>query len=222
MELLSVLRILLRRWWLVLIPVAVTASLAVPALLRPGTASGGYTAGLQYTAFQSISAILRTDGDYQDLWLSSELTINAFTDWVQSGSFKQEIAAQLDANFNPAALGISADNARSLGTITFSYPEQGTLDAAVRAAIVVLQTRTQDYYAQLGGVPAEVTILDQSPATFAAPPLTDRFGPFLRIGLGLLAGIGLALLAHYLDPVVHRREEIETLGLPVIAAIPKL
>ena len=220
MELLTVLRILVRRWWLVLIPVAITAALAVPDLLNRRAISGGYSASLQYTAFQSMSAIPR-DGDYQDIWLSSELTVNAFSDWVQGSSFKQEIAARLGDNADVSSLTIFADNGRSLGVITFYHPNAAHLESIVPAAIEVLQTQSQRYYAQLGGEPAAVTIIDRSPVVAAPPPLTDRFAPFVRIGLGLLAGVGLAFLAHYLDPMVRRREEIETLGLPVVAAIPK-
>lgn len=214
-------RILLRRWWLVLIPVVITAALALPDLLNRRAISGGYSAGVQYTAFQSMEAIPRTDGDYQDIWLSSELTVNAFADWIRSGSFKQEIAARLNDSAAVAPLTIAADNERSLGTISFYHPDEAALNAIVSAAIEVLQTRSSAYFAQLGGEPAAVTILDQSPAVPTPPPLVDRYGPFLRIGLGLLAGIGLALLAHYLDPVIRRREEVESLGLPVIATIPK-
>lgn len=214
-------RILLRRWWLVLIPVAITAALALPDILNRRVVSGGFSAGVQYTAFQSMEAIPRADGDYQDLWLSSELTVNAFADWVRSGSFKQEIAASLNGDFDTAPLTIAADNERSLGTISFYYPSELGLNVIVAAAIEVLQTRSDAYFAQLGGEPAAVTILDQSPAVAAPPPLVDRYGPLLRVGLGLLAGIGLALLAHYVDPVVRRREDVEALGLPVIATIPK-
>lgn len=220
MELLTVLRILVRRWWLVLIPVVITAALAVPELLNRRAISGGYSASVHYTAFQSMTAIPR-DGDYQDIWLSSELLINAFTDWVLGSSFKQEIATRVGDNADVSPLAIFADNGRSLGVITFQHPDAAQLEAIVPAAIEVLQTQSHRYYAQLGGEPATVTILHQSPVTAAPPPLTDRFAPFMRIGLGLLAGIGLAFLAHYLDPVIRRREEIETLGLPVIATIPK-
>lgn len=221
MELVTLFRILLRRWWLVLIPVAITAALALPDILNRRVVSGGFSAGVQYTAFQSMEAIPRADGDYQDLWLSSELTVNAFADWVRSGSFKQEIAASLNGDFDTAPLTIAADNERSLGTISFYYPSELGLNVIVAAAIEVLQTRSDAYFAQLGGEPAAVTILDQSPAVAAPPPLVDRYGPLLRVGLGLLAGIGLALLAHYVDPVVRRREDVEALGLPVIATIPK-
>lgn len=221
MELVTLFRILLRRWWLVLIPVAITAALALPDILNRRVVSGGYSAGVQYTAFQSMEAVPRADGDYQDIWLSSELTVNAFADWVRSGSFKREIAAILNGDFDVAPLTIAADNERSLGTISFYYPTELGLNVIVAAAIDVLQTRSDAYFAQLGGEPAAVTILDQSPAVSAPPPLVDRYGPFLRVGLGLLAGIGLALLAHYVDPVVRRREDVEALGLPVIATIPK-
>lgn len=220
MELLTVSRILLRRWWLVLIPVVITAVLAVPDFLNRRATSGGFSASLQYTAFQSMSAIPR-DGDYQDIWLSSELTVNAFTDWVHGSSFKQEIAARLGGNVDVSVLTIRADNGRSLGVITFEHPDAVQLETIVTTAIEVMQTRSAEYFGQLGGEPAQVTILDRSTVVPAAPPLTDRFAPFVRIGLGLLAGIGLAFLAHYLDPIVRRREEIETLGLPVIATIPK-
>ena len=77
-----------RWWWLIAIPVAITVVLALPSLLDRSAASGGFTETITYSAMQSITAIPRTDGDYQDIWLSSELTVNAFTDWVKGSSFK--------------------------------------------------------------------------------------------------------------------------------------
>lgn len=220
MELLLILRILRRWWWLIAIPVLITAALALPSLLNRGGASGGFTQTISYSAMQQLDAIPRTDGDYQDIWLSSELTVNAFTDWVRGSGFKDEIAA-LVSDLNPAALGIAADNARSVGQITLSYPTADGLQAISAAAVEVLQTRSQAYFAQLGGEPATVTVLSQTPITPAPPPLTDRFGALIKVGLGLLAGIGLVFLAHYLDPVLRRREDVEALGLPVVGAIPR-
>ncbi len=227
MELLHVLRIFLRRWWLIAIPTLIAAAVTLPALFnRAPTAGGGFSTLINYSAAQSLEAIPRTEGDYQDIWLSSELTVNAFTDWVRGSRFKDEIGAALSETagaeaYDPALLGISADNERSVGRIYLSYPDADLLALIAAAAIDVLQTRSQDYFAQLGGTPADVTILDQSPITAVPPPITDRFSPFLRIGLGLVAGIGLALLAHYLDPAVRRREDIESVGLVVLGSIPR-
>lgn len=224
MELIHFARIILRWWWLIAIPTAIAAVFALPALMGGPATSGGFTASFRYTAMQSMDAIERTEGDYQDIWLSSELAINAFTDWVQGNRYKADIIALAEAQgvtINPDVLGIGADNQRSLGQVFMSYPEAAELTILQQAAIEVLQTRPQDYYAQLGGEPAAVSILDQSPVAAAPPALTDRFAPFLRIGLGLLAGIGLAVLAHYLDPFIRRRDDVEAIGLRVIASIPR-
>lgn len=228
MELVQILRILRRWWWLVLIPVAITVVLALPGLLNrgatsgtaSGAVSGGFSQTISYTAMQQLDAIPRADGDYQDIWLSSELTVNAFTDWVRSGSFKAEIA-ELVPDLNPDALGIAADNAHSVGQIYLSYPTSDGLDAIGSAAVQVLETRSQPYFPQLGGKPADVSVLSKSGIVAAPPPLTDRFGALIKIGLGLIAGLGLAFLAHYLDPVLRRREDVESLGLPVVGAIPR-
>ncbi len=220
MELLSILRILRRWWWLIAIPVLITAALTLPSLLNRSAVSGGFSQTISYTAMQQLDAIPRTDGDYQDIWLSSELTVNAFTDWVRSGSFKLEIG-ELVSELNPDALGIAADNAHSVGQIYLSYPTIDGLDAISSAVVRVLETRSQPYFPQLGGEPANVSVLSKSGIAPAPPPLTDRFGALIKIGLGLLAGIGLVFLAHYLDPMLRRREDVEALGLPVVGAIPR-
>ena len=91
MELTLIIRILRRRWWLILIPVVIALIVAVPDFLNRGSAvSGGFTTQIRYSAAQQFNLPAR-DGDYQDVWLASELTVNAFTDWVRSGSFREEI-----------------------------------------------------------------------------------------------------------------------------------
>jgi capsular polysaccharide biosynthesis protein len=225
MELVLFLQVLLRRWWLVLIPMIIAAAFAVPDFLNNrATASGGYSATFRYSAAQVLEAIPNRDGDYQDVWLASELTVNALTDWVRTSSFVNEIqqlTRERGVEINPAALGVAADNRRSVGQVTLSYPDAAGLDAIVRAAQDILRTRAQNYFPQLGQQPAQVTILDVAQAVAAPPPVANRLAPFIRIGLGLLAGIALAFLAEYLDPNLRRREQVESLGLPVIGSIPR-
>src|SRR4051794_9886776 len=119
MELMLILRVLLRRWWLVLIPVVIVAIFVVPDFLRNRGAAGGFTVTVRYSAAQVLN-IPGRDGDYQDVWLASELAVNAMTDWVRTSSFVQEIKAETDrqnVTINPAALGIAADNKRSVGQL---------------------------------------------------------------------------------------------------------
>lgn len=199
----------------------IAAIFAAPDFLNRTAVSGGYSAQISYTAFQNMEAIPRETGDYQDLWLSSELVVNAFTDWVRSSSFKAEIINVLGDSIHSEQLSIQADNARSVGQIFLSYPDSAALNTIIEAAIRVLETTSADYFPQLGGAPAAVRVLNFNAAGASAPSLPNRFAPFLKVGLGLLAGLGLAALAYYLDPFVRRRSELEELGLPVLATLSK-
>jgi len=224
MELVNIARILLRRWWLILIPVVITAVWAAPSILNRSAVSGGFSTVINYSAAQQPEAMPPRDGDFQDIWLASELTVNALTAWVQTGSFRNEIALKTAENgleIDPAAIGIAADNERSIGQLFLSWPDADQLAIIVQAALDVLVERNLAYFPQMGSAPASVTILDEPRIVPEAPPLANRFQPFIQIGLGLITGIGLAFLAHYLDPTLRRREDVEQLGIPVIANLPK-
>ena len=80
------------------------------------------------------------DGDYQDIWLASELTVNALTAWVQTASFRQEVAAQLPPEVNITALGIAADNERSVGQLELRHPDSDHL-AVIAAVALPIKTR---------------------------------------------------------------------------------
>jgi capsular polysaccharide biosynthesis protein len=227
MTLMAILRGIVRRWWLILIPTVIAAAFALPTLVRNEVpAGGGFTTGFRYSAAQNLAAIPRTEGDYQDIWLSSELTVNALTDWITSSSFALETSnrlAESGITIEPATLvgRFVADNERSVGVVSIGWGSATELAQVAQAAIWVLQNRNAAYFAQLGGTPATVTLLDEPRIDPAPPPLVDRFGPVIRIALGFAAGVGLALLAHAFDPVVRRRDEVEALGVPVIVTIPR-
>lgn len=222
MELRLIARILLRYWWLVLIPTVIAAAFTAPALLSGRASAGGFATSIRYSAAQQPDAQPPRDGDYQDIWLASELTVNALTAWVQTESFRREIAQVLDGqSIDLAVLGIRADNERSVGVIDLSHPDSAALQAIAQAAIEVLQSRNGAYFPQVGSAPAAVTFLDEPVIVAAPPPLTNRFEPLIRVGLGLIAGLGLAFLAHYLDPTLRQRDEVESLGLPVIGTLPR-
>lgn len=225
LEPLLILRILLRRWWIIVIPVIIVAVIVVPDYLDDGSAvGGGFTTVIRYTAAQEADAVPERDGDLQDLWLASELTVNAFTEWVRTSRFKDEVATLLTATnleIAPNALAIFADNQRSIGQVFINWHNDAELQVIANAVIDVLQNRNQDYFPQLGGQPADVEILDDPQIAPLPPPLTDRFSGIVRLGLALIAGLGLAFLIEYLDPTLHAQTDLEALGLKVMASIPK-
>ena len=223
MEIVLLIRILRRRWWLILIPVVIATALVIPSFLNSGSAvSGGFTTEIRYSAAQEFNLPQR-DGDYQDVWLASELTVNAFSDWIRSNRFRDEIERGLgDSDIHLGAMGIAADNARSVGVVYLSYPEQDALETIANTVILVLASRNQEYFPQLGGEPAQVTILDEPHIAPAPPALTNRFAPFIRIAIALIVGLFLAFAVEYFDPTIHHQDELDKLGLQTLASIPKI
>lgn len=206
-------------WWLMLIPPVVAAALTLPTLLsRP--ASGGYAAQLKYTAAMTSANVSPRDGDFQDVWIASEYTVNAFTEWVRGSSFRAELQTLLpDVDLVP--LGIASDNARSIGQVQMSHPNAAALERIAAAAITVLQTRNQAYFPHLGPEPATVTIIDAPVVVAAPPPLINRFEPLIRIGLALVVGVLLAALAELTNQRVREPADVERAGLRLLGRIPR-
>jgi capsular polysaccharide biosynthesis protein len=221
LDLLFVWRLVKRWWWVMMIPPLVVTVLYLPSILRAPTGSVGFYTQFRYTASQTNSNLPNRDGDFQDVWIASEYAVNAFTEWVRSSSFRQEIQSVLGADVDLAGFNVVSDNARSVGQVQMSHPNEQTLTQAAQATIFILRTRNKDYFPQLGEQNAQVDILDTPVIVPAPPPIIDRFQPFVRIGLALLGAIGLAILLEYLDNKVHYADELERKGIRVLGNIPK-
>jgi hypothetical protein len=218
MELMAVLGVLRRRWWLVLLPVVIAGVLAGRSLLSARGEGGQYSTSFRYTAMQVMNLPQR-DGDYQDVWLASEFVVNAFTEWVRSSTFRAELQNLLpDVDLGP--LGVSADKARSVGVVFLSYPDEKTLQQIADAAVTVLETRSDAYFPQLGEDAAQFALLDMPVIAAAPPALPNRFGPLLQIGVALIGGLALAFLVEYLDVRIRSRSELESQGWTVLGRIP--
>ena len=221
MEYIELTRILLRRWWLIALPVALGAFIAIPQLVDSMTASaGGFTAQVRYSAAQKLNLPQR-DGDYTDVWQASEYTVDALTDWVRSASFRSEIQAQFAESDLPLdSLNIAADNVRNVGVIYFSHANREALREIVDAALIVLTNSSQTFFPQLGGEAAHVTILDPATITEAPPALVSRLAPLIRLGIALLIGLALAFFAEYVDPTIYHQDDLRRMGLPLLGSVP--
>ena len=222
MEFAELFRVILRRWWLIVMPVVLAAVIAVPEFVRTSSAGqSGYNAQISYSAAQIFNLPDR-EGDYTDVWLASEHVVDALTDWVRSSSFRQEIQNQLDEPDTPLdSLQIAADNVRNVGVIYFSHRNSEALQAIVDAAMLALTSRSQVYFPQLGGDSAQVTILDQATVTAARAPLTNRLSPLIRLGIAFLMGLGLAFFAEYVDQTIYHRDDLRRLGIPLLGSVPR-
>lgn len=224
MEIRLYLRILLRWWWLVAIPAFVVGAVGLSTYHRPPTTYGAtvhFTASLPPTLTDNPGF----DPSYTS-WLTSEYIVGGLSDWVKTNAFATEVSEELSKQGKeippPDVQGsLASDYVRSQLVIFVNGGNADDVTAIANAAIVVLQTRNAETFPQLGGVNAIVTALD-APSVGASPPgLRAVLDLPIRLALGLAVGVALAFIAHYFDPFVRDKSEIESLGLHILAEIPK-
>lgn len=227
-ELVTIWQMLKRRWWLILLPAIVALLLTLPSLKNIISPPVTYSVQLRLTAAAPPDAEIEgvttpyEDSVYVPL-LASEYVVVNMPHWITSDSFAREVSALLVEHAITAEDlqgAFAADSFRSILTLYINWDDAAETGPIAEAAVNVLQTRNQTYFPQFAAVPVEVIALDEVEVNESAPPITTRIGPLLRILIGLAAGLGLAVVAEYLDTTVHNREDVETLGLLVIAEIP--
>ncbi len=223
MELRQFWNIFRRRWALALIP-AIIVLIAGLATWRP--APPAYNAGVRFIVGQPpLDEGALTDEQRYYNWLTSEYIVNGLTDWVRGGKFAEAVSARLAAqgiDAPPGVIqgGLAADNTRSMLTISVTAGDAETLARILDGVIAVMIEENAAALPQLGGERAVLTQLDEPIVNSIAAGIRSQLDLPLRMALALLAGLGLALLAHYLDPTVRDRAELERLGLPLVGEIP--
>ena len=224
MEFRQLVRILLRRWWLVVLPALVLGAVAIVTYDPPQpTFAATMRFAVGYTPDPSSQSLYDR---FYPAWLASEYIAGGLSDWARTGNFAEAVSEDLaarDVDVPPAAAAASivSDHTRSIVALYFNGNDPALLQSLAESAARVLQTRNATVFPQNGARGASVTPLD-NPAVGAAPPsLRARLELPIRVGLAMAAGLVLALLAHYLDPMIRDRSDVEALGLSIVGEIPK-
>lgn len=213
----------MRRWWLIVIPAAVAIVVSVLTYSPPPPA--GYNVGMNFIVSQTPATQAQNpDENRYYNWLTSEYIVNGLTDWAVGGEFKTAVSTHLSTqgiDAPPHTFNVVADNVRSKLQLSIQHGNAETLAQIMNAAMVVLTEQNAAALPQLGGDTAVIIPVDQPVVTPIPGSFRSQLDIPLRIALALIAGVGLALLAEYLNTAVRSREEVEDLGLPVLGEIPK-
>ena len=219
MELRLLIKILLRRWWLVIVPPILVAFITVFTYQAPATA---YATTLRFAVGYPPEANLASLYDRKyPAWLASEYIAGGLSDWAKTGDFAQAVANDAGATVTAAEVAgsITSDHLRSIVVLYLNGGNADKLAAIGTSAIKVLQTRNSQVFPQ-NGEGATVTALDSVSIGAAPPSLRDRLDIPFRIALGLAFGVALAFIVHYFDPRLRDRNELDALGLSIIGEIP--
>lgn len=220
MELRTLLKILKRYWYLVVLPPVLVGALTLLTYRAPAP---GYTTTLRFSVGYAPEQQTMSLYDRKyPAWLTSEYIAGGLSDWAKTGDFAQAVAgvAGGDITAGEVAGSLVSDHLRSIVVLYLNGGDPDRLTDIGNAAIKVLQVRNNVIFPQ-NGEGAIVTALDGVAVAPAPPSLRNRLDVPLRLGLGLVLGIGLAFLAWYFDPRIRDRADAEAIGLNIIAEIPK-
>jgi capsular polysaccharide biosynthesis protein len=105
-------------------------------------------------------------------------------------------------------------------TVTWGNPDE--LAQIAQAIVLTMEQDGVNYLAQLGSSAAMIQVIDApSPPAQNPQSLTQRLDVPIRMFLALVVGLALTFLLDYLDSSVRDRAEVEALGIPVLAEIPR-
>jgi capsular polysaccharide biosynthesis protein len=230
MELKQLWMVLVRRWWLIVIPALVALALSLGSLKTLVRPPESYTTAIRFTASQRPSGTPNSAENFDKnytVWLTSEYIATNLASWMNTESFASAVKAKLDAQNVSIDLGalrgaIHSDSARSVMTLYLQgWPDPEQLKTIAQSAIDVLQHEHQTYWPEVGTQPIEIVALDDITVVPESTPLATRFAGFAKVGIGFIAGLALAFLAEYLDPSVRQRAELESLGFKAVIEIPR-
>ena len=223
MELRQMYKILLRWWWLVAIPVFVVAAYVGLTYHPPAT---NYQVVMRF-ATGTAPAGLSQEYDRYYPWLTSEYIANGLADIAVTGAFAEAITARLAEQgivVAPAAVqgAIISDNAQSVFVIYLTWPDPAQIVDVAEAITTELTENGAAYFPQLAALGNVARRLDSPTPVPLTPGLRAQLlGPGLRLLLAVAAGVGLAFLAHTLDPTVQEKADVEALGIRVLTSIPR-
>lgn len=220
MELRTLLKILKRYWYLIILPPILVGVFTWATYRAPAAA---YASTLRFSVGYAPDQQTMSLYDRKyPAWLTSEYIAGGLSDWAKTGDFAQAVAdvAGGDVTAGEVAGSLVSDHLRSIVVLYLNGGDPERLAAIGSAAIKVLQVRNNVIFPQ-NGEGAIVTALDGVVVAPAPPSLRTRLDIPIRLALGLALGVVLAFIVWYFDPRIRDRADAEAIGLNIIAEIPK-
>jgi capsular polysaccharide biosynthesis protein len=157
---------------------------------------------------------------------ATEYLVDDFTQFVSSQAVADAVSQRLADQGLQVPPGViqsstASEQVHRVVTIRVTWGDPDEALSIVTAAVEVLKQDAPAYFGRLGLEQPQVTLFD-GPGVSAVPPsLTERLDLPVRLLLALLAGIALAFLLNYLDDSIRGRQELEGMGIRVLAEVPR-
>ncbi|MCL4298219.1 MAG: hypothetical protein KJ077_20955 [Anaerolineae bacterium] len=227
MELKQYWQIIWKRAW---IPALLLVVVAIASLLTGQMPPPTYSTTMRFSVGvkpQELPDQFTYDSYYA--WLSSEYLADDMTAIVSSQAFAADVNRRLAEMGSPVQIppgsisGVTiAEKQHRILRLNMSWGSAAELADIAQAIVRVMEEDSPKYLTQLGTAGALINVIDE-PAPPAVNPasLTQRLNLPVRLLLALAAGLALTFLLDYLDDSVRGRSELEALGIPVLAEVPR-
>lgn len=218
MELRQIGRILWRRWWLLVILLAVVLIVSLATYRPPAPV---YRAAMRFAVgIEGSGPATAASGEGRsDAWLASEYLADDLSEVLRGGDFADRISQKV--GFAVPAGALFASREHRIMSVSIDWPDRDQLQAIAEAVGAAVQDGGAEYFPQLAGIGAQAVLVDGPGISEVGRSLKDKLDLPLRLFVALAAGVALAFLWDYLDDSVRDRAEAEALGAPVLGEIPR-
>ncbi|HUG16383.1 MAG TPA: hypothetical protein VMM78_15375 [Thermomicrobiales bacterium] len=223
MELKLLLRVVRRRWPIILaLPVLVAAL----TLYQERSHEPMYTATLRASVIRQPDPGVDSEQAYYN-WVASEFAIDDLVEAVRGNVFAESAAARARATAGTPQLGthgasIGAERRHRIIDVRIHSRDANVAELVAQAAAAELEERAFEYLGMTEVDSSAIVQIIQRPG--AAQPDTGRHQLLLLLQLmsALGAGVLLAFLIDYLDDTLHDGEAASiALRLPHLATVPR-
>ncbi|GIV98062.1 MAG: hypothetical protein KatS3mg057_2719 [Herpetosiphonaceae bacterium] len=226
MKLQQFLKIVRRSWLLVAVPPLLALLLSVATLRLPPPR---YALTAKIAVTQSV--IAPPDSSVPDFnsyhsWAASEYIADDLPAIVTTETFARDLQAWLkqqrgiDMAAAEIRAGLSADRVHRVINLHVAAPSPEAAQAIAEGTAALLEEKGLAYWdrREQGGL--NVALLEVPPAGVENRWRQPAWTVVLRVVLALGAGLFLAFVRYAADPIIRDEDDLEALGLELIAAIP--
>lgn len=218
MELRQYWGIIWRRWWLIAILVGVVLVVSLITYQEPEPV---YVATMRFAiGIEGEEPVKAASGEGRsDAWLASEYLADDLSEVLKGGDFAARISQR--TGFVVPAGAIFASREHRIMTVNITWSDGAQVQAIAEAVGAAVQDGGTDYFPQLSGIQAQAVLIDGPGIGQAGRSLRQKLDLPIRLFVALVAGVALAFLWEALDDTVRGRQDMESLGAPVLGEIPR-
>jgi len=221
MELVRYWNIVRRRWWLVagLLLVVMLVSL-VTYDWSPET---GYVCSFRFNVGLTPAPPDEAEYKYDPLgvWTASEYLMDDLASAVRGRAYAERVADRMGLADARLAGRFSAATEHRVLTVSVEGRDAAQLADIANAAVAVLQEDSAQFVGAVGNADPVLRLIDPPAIAPVGLSLRQKLDLPIRLGLAVVAGIAGAFLLDYLDMSIRGREEVEAMGIQVLAQIPR-